>query len=824
MAPDRTHASALTRPFARLVDLACRHPRRTLLVWALLVLAAAPGLLRLELRTDGHALVPPDDPAVVYDRQVRERFHLTDPIAVVVETGRPGGLWDRPTLALVLDLSETLEDLPGLGPHGVTSLATEASDRVYPGTLDFRPFLGPVPADDEALERFRGDVEAVAVLDGTLVSEDRRATAVLVGVPLAGSSDGDGAPLDRTALTREVQRRVAEVAAEHPDVVAQGRATVSVVGAPVAEALLGLHLLADLARLLPLSLLVIALVLWLGCRRVWGVVLGMAEVGACLVWTFGLMGWLGVPVTLPVAVLPVILTTLGLADEIHVVWRHQRTLATSSGEDSDSAVRTTLGELLRPVVLTSATTAVGFLSFLASPLEPVASFGLFAALGIGFCLLFTVSALPAALALLPRDALARPRRGGEDSRDGLLAKTLLPLLASPRRRRTVLAGLAVVFVVLAAGGFRLTVEDGWIGAFSPRSELRRSTERIDALFGGTHLLRLHLDASGAPGDRPFAEPELLAAVGRLEADAAALPGVGRVLGPHVEIETASFLRFARDEQAREIPPSADRVERLLDRIDEARGAHRRREWLADDRRQAIVTLFIRDAGFRRVEEIMNEVAARAADELAPYRVHLGFAGDVAVSQAMIRAVVDTQLRSLALALLGAFVLLALLERSLTRALLVLSPVVAAVAAVLGTMGWAGIPLGVATSMFCAVTLGVGIDGAIHLVAARRDGDGVGDDDGVGVEDGDGDGARALRAAGPAIAADAVAIASGFALLGLSQVAANARLGLLVALALGLSTLATLGGLGAALWTSPADATKMKQSDGTVSKSKRYTHL
>jgi predicted RND superfamily exporter protein len=478
---------------------------------------------------------------------------------------------------------------------------------------------------------------------------------------------------------------------------------------------------------------------------------------------------------------------LGIAvdDGVHLVHRYL--------SERGDLVRTLAGSG-RSVVLTSVTTAVGFLSFLASPLAPVASFGLFAALGILFCLLFTVSALPAALVLLPRDALARPARPGRDSAGaGLLPTTLPPLLADRRRRRWVLTGLAAGFALLAAGAFRLTVEDGWIGAFSPASDLRRSTERIDQLFGGTHLLRLHLDATDAPGERPLADPQLLEAVGRLEAHAATLPGVGRVLGPHVEIETASFVRFARDEEARKIPETAERVERLLDRVDEARGAHRRREWLSDDRREGIVTLFIRDAGFRRVDRIMASVASRAAEELGPHGVTLGFAGDVAVSQAMIRAVVATQLRSLALALLGSFLLLALLERSLARSLLVLAPVTASVAAVLGTMGWAGIPLGVATSMFCAVTLGVGIDGAIHLVSAWRD-----------RAHRPASGRRALEVAGPAIAADAAAIAAGFALLGFSQVAANARLGLLVALALVLSAVATLVGLGAALHARPAE--------------------
>jgi len=53
-------------------------PRRAIAVMAVVTLAAAPGLARLKLRTDGHALMPLNDPAILFDAEVREHFHLRD--------------------------------------------------------------------------------------------------------------------------------------------------------------------------------------------------------------------------------------------------------------------------------------------------------------------------------------------------------------------------------------------------------------------------------------------------------------------------------------------------------------------------------------------------------------------------------------------------------------------------------------------------------------------------------------------------------------------------------------------------------------------------
>src|SRR6476661_2117725 len=268
-----------------------------------LTLLAAPGLLRLKLRTDGHALVPPDDPAVRVDAEVRKHFDLRDPVFVVVVTDHPAGIYNPGTLARVAGLTDALAAIDGIGVAEVASLATESRERLDPGTgLSFRPFLDPLPQTARDLARLRQDLArpSAAIFRGTLLSADDRAAAIVVGVP---GAPGDSST-DRGVAVRKILAAARRFESSHDRVL--------VVGAPVAEVLLGRHILDDLALLLPLALLVMATVLWLGCRRVWGVLLGLFEISAGLVFTFGVMGWLGIPVYLTTAILPVLLTTLGL--------------------------------------------------------------------------------------------------------------------------------------------------------------------------------------------------------------------------------------------------------------------------------------------------------------------------------------------------------------------------------------------------------------------------------------------------------------------------------------------------------------------------------
>lgn len=756
-------------------------PRLAILLVLLITLAAAPGLLRLEMRTDGHSLVPPDDPVVRFDETVRDQFHLRDPILVVIETTHRDGVYNPGTLRRLQALTGLLGRLDGVGPENVVSLATERRDRVYPGTLVFRPLLDPFPDNPKLLDLLRSDVEAISILKGTLVSTDGRAVAILVGAP----PSREGGRHDRTSLYRDI------LAATAPFASATDR--ILVVGAPVAESLLGTHVQEDLLLLLPLSVGLIALIIGLGCRRVWGVALGLAEVGGCLIWTFGLMGWMGSPVYLTTSLLPVILATVGVADDIHLLWRYQRILARTRPEETHhQAVRQTLAEMVRPVTLTSVTTLVGFLSFNSSSMGPVRSFGLFAGVGIVYCIVFSLTVLPAALILLPAERLRHPRlsQGGSS---GWVVRFAGPLV---RHRKATLAALLAMTLGMLLGVRRLHVQDGWIEGFAPDSSFRRATDRVNQLFHGTHILLAHLrfdwPESRMPqvGERkgPLLDTAALEAVGGFESFLRSQPGVGGVLGAHSQLATVHYLWHARKEGARTIPAQEpERMDRLLRFYDQVRGEARRREVIHDDMRRTVVTIFLKTANYRDTSVLIRAAREYERKHLLPQKIRIDFAGDVAVSQAMIPAIVRTQVVSLLLALVGSFAAVCFLYRSLRIGLLTVLPPSLAALWMFGAMGWTGTPLGVATSMFFAISLGIGIDYAIHFMERAQ-----------GAPAGEEPVLWALHEAGPAITADAFAIALGFGLLSLSQVPSNARLGQLVCLALLASWVLTLIGLGSLL--------------------------
>ncbi len=559
------------------------------------------------------------------------------------------------------------------------------------------------------------------------------------------------------------------------------------VGAPAAEALLGEHVLADLALMVPLALLVMGIILWASCGRSWAALLGLGKIGAVQVFTLGLMGWCGEPVYLTTAMLPVLLTTIGLAMEIHLLWHYHHRPA---GEPPEEALRRTVGELARPIVLTASTTALGFLSFLTSTIRPVSRFGLFTAVGVLFCMVWSLVATPALLALRPAaiPAVGPPNRAARTSR------LVIALVSRPR---LALPALALATALLALGIPRLAIQDSWIDNFARDSPLRRATERVDRQFAGTHVL-LAVVTFAPPEDQipsipqargPLLAGSTVAALGRFEQGLRARPEVGGVFGLSSHLLTTAYLWGGRREEARAIMDNPAWIYLHVRRIGNVRGQARRTELVDDGFRRTVVTVLLKGANFQKTAAVIEQIRRLERTELRPAHGRVELAGDLAVSQAMIPAIVRTQTGSLLAALTANFVILSLLLRSPRLGLACAAPTAVAVAWTFGVMGWLGIPLGVATSIFCAVTLGIGDDYCIHFLARFREAKAAG-------------AARpervAAAAAGPAILADALAIALGFGLLALSRVPTNRWLGLLVVFGLASACLLTLAGAGSVL--------------------------
>ena len=841
-------------------------------------------MLRLKLRTDGRALVSPNAPEVHLDKSIRSAFGIEDETIVAVRATGTNGIFNPHTLQLVRDLTADFRQLPGINPSNVISLATEPSFRMRPRSLIPQKLLEPPLETQTDLDQLREDLQAIELYTGTLVSLDGTSTAILIGTP---------ADCDRARLYARIKEMIA---ARQP--VAE---EIAVTGAPVAESLLGIHILEDLgipqkwlgvdarpssdqlilsswnfrqlkqfmarrAGLVPVTVVVIVLVLLVSFRNLTAAMAPLPGILATLVSLFGLMGWAGVPIYLTTIVMPVLLVATGVTNDIYLFTRYFHLLRENAGKSRIELLDETFDRLASAVAITSLATGIGFFSFAFSPLPPVCAFGIWAGVGVLLGLFYSLVLVPAILSLIPvkwlllrgssKESAAIPIWGAFFEQGGRWVA---------RRRWLVLVCVFIVVALTPLGLRRLIVQDSWTDEFNPNSEFWRATQLVNSRFYGMHLLYVCVDASDfkkgeltappnalnrivLPGDvcndvleiegspiilsalplnataprvwhsqirllrrtgtnilawvvptadgkgftrdignakvhfevlvRSQLKPEVvdacrdLAAFLRGQSDCA----VGGVVGPYEYLTTTRFMTRPIGPGARDLARLAGQNRTLWDYYKFALGQNRFQQVMDRYYSKSITTVFLKDANYVSTARLMDKVRNYERQHLAPMGIKLEFAGDVAVSQSLIHGVVATQLQSLCLSLVGIFAVTAVLGGSSRWAVYCVLPSLIAIVIKFAAMGVLGIPLGVATSMFAAMTLGIGVNCAIQLLEGfnQARATGLSSPDAL---------SQSLRLTGPPALINTLAVSLGFGVLMLSQVPSNARLGLLLVLGL-----------------------------------------
>ena len=165
------------------------------------------------------------------------------------------------------------------------------------------------------------------------------------------------------------------------------------------------------------------------------------------------------------------------------------------------------------------------------------------------------------------------------------------------------------------------------------------------------------------------------------------------------------------------------------------------------------------------------------------------ASNAALTQVMVRGKLLNMLQIAAIIVLVS----ALVLRSLVGGLLVATPLAVAVLVNFGVMGLAGIPLDVITSPIAAMAVGIGSDYAVYFLFRFREELAVSRTPELAV-------ASTLQTSGKAIVYVSSAIAGGYLVLCVSGFVFHLELGVLVALAMVVSSLAAISLLPALVLT------------------------
>ena len=524
-------------------------------------------------------------------------------------------------------------------------------------------------------------------------------------------------------------------------------AEIHIGGLPHLRSQIVANMRADQLMLIPLTLLVCVLLLFLSFRWLPGVLLPIAAVALTALMVVGGMAVAHEPINALNNIVPVLLIIIGISDSIHLIGRYWE--ESRRGKSKLEANKAAVRSMAVACLLTSVTTAVGLASLVVSRTVMLRHFGVVAALGVLVAYVVTILFLPAVLTWTsaPGDRAERARHGA------WLEVFLMRLTAGVLRRPwTIIAGTVVFLGVSVWGAAHVEVDHALLDQFDEEDPVFTTTRLLEEKLDGVRPLEVMITAE-APGR--FEDPDVLAAIDEVEAWAVEQPEVLRAMGPNDLLHEAYYLIANEPAVRTERFRSAKQV-RALSTLLGRRDPNPLSFFLADEGRRARVQIKVRDVGAQATMVLIDELRERFETALGPDSgLVVNFAGDAYTGSRGQDAVVTDLLKSLATAVLIIFGLLTLLFRSVRLGLLSIPPNLIPLVGTMGYMALRGIPLNVATVIIFSISIGLAVDGTIHVLARFREETGRGLASSPAL-------VRAARGTGRAIVISSVTLMAGFA--------------------------------------------------------------
>lgn len=672
------------------------HPAWTLGGIALITLVFALFLPRLGFQADYSQMLPAGDPVVAeYDR-ARDLFGSQSLFMLAVVAEESGTLFDLPSLTKLYRITDELQQFVDEGLlEDVISPLTVDIVQGSATAITVRPILSGPPRNEEDVTTFRQTVLEERLVRDTLFLADGSA-AVLV---LKAHPDLED---DEQAMGK-VLAHLESLAAHHG-----GPESFYVSGDAAFLVYVNRYMRKDLAFLLPVVILVVVAVLFVSFRTLRGVLLPMAVVLVALVWTMGFVALVGAKLTMISTFLPVLLVAVGSAYGIHVVNDHAELVR--RGGDRKGLALQIADEMLTPIAGAALTTAAGFLTLLAAFLVPTREFGVFAAFGTLASFVLALTLIPAILALLPV-----PRVRERKAR--LLFDSIVGRAAGFAARRPVFTlGLAVAVLGVFLGGVPwLTVESDMTKYFRPDSPVVQGLRFVEDRFGGSQELSVVVNTGRTDG---LKDPTVLRFFERLQRFLEDRPEVGSTSSLADLVKETYFTLRGDDPSFYAIPGTPQAVAQLF-LLYEGGGGEVTRGMAAQRFSWGRITARVRSVGLSGYAGLTRDVEAFIAQEKPPQVVEVYVTGSPSVYVQLSRKLIQSQIVSLGASLGAVALIVILVMASVGTGLLVLIPLVVTVAGNFGVMGYVGAHLDMATVMIASLTVGIGVDYAVHFLARYR---------------------------------------------------------------------------------------------------------
>ena len=665
-------------------------PAYTLLIHFLILLLMVYGISTLEIRNNDDADLPESDPIVRTNRHFEEVFGSKDRVLISITSDYA---YTPEMLESVRDISNEFVGLDWVVGSEIKSLYSAKNITSSKDGLEVKAFYRDDPVDSGKAEEIRRDARENPLIQGHLVSDDEKTLMVVINV--VRGSDQASVYEDTYAII-ERYRNVGEI---------------RVVGDLVLSEAIDRGIQADASLLIPLALCLQIFMMFVVFRNIRYVTACVIVIATSIIWTMGIMGLLSYQVTVVTTSIPILISVISSSYTIYFV--RAFLLAGNGNRSITERLNSAYYSINKAMLVSSVTSAIGAFTLIAFKVSAIADFGVITAIG-------TITSSMLALTLLP--VLLKVFIAGRAGVNGETVGARLPkkhffLLESLLRKWVTLASrwpvvflsvIAAITVIAGANLTNLRVGANFADYLPDDNRIRQDMNYFDNELGGSRYFNIMIDAGEENGAQ---SPDFLRKVEAIQNYAESLSHVGNTLS-FVDI-VKRIDAVINDSYKGNIPDNSDQISQYLLLYSISSSPDDFSEWVDYDYRRIKIFVPVTTSEQEVHQALYQQLDSYIKNTLTRSEGY-EFGGNLVVWLAQMDYIIEGKILNIILSLLFVVVICSIFFRSLVQGVVASLPVIFAVICTFSVMAVLGIRLEVSTAVITAVTVGIGIDFAIHF--------------------------------------------------------------------------------------------------------------
>ena len=674
----------------------------------------------LEMQYKYGGILPEDDPAELAHAKFLESFGAEGNVLLIgVEDDRlrtAEGLMQWHALAEeIRALRVTVDGQPTVIIDSVFAITnafevvkhpTDKSFVLQPLAPDLLDAAGDVTITDERAGEIVDGVRRLPFYDGLLYNPENDATLMMV-------------VFNHDMLNSAKRGRIVEDIIEASDRWSQRTGIQTrLSGLPFVRISLSNKVKGELGYFVGAAIAVTALLLFLFFRN-------LAVVGVCLtvvvvgvVWCLGTMSLMDYKLTLLMSLIPPLMIVIGVPNCIYLVNKYQAEFKRHGNKML--ALQRMVTKVGNATLLTNATTALGFATFIFTHSPVLVEFGVVSSINIMVAFGISIVLIPALFAWLPE-----PNERHLTHLDRVWVErvvgSFVHIVQNARPRVYVTALLVAAF---SGWGLTQMVTTGNIVDDLPDEDrVLVDLEWLESKFRGVMPFEVLID-----GQRPgqILSPSNLKRIEKFQNLLRTYPEFSRSLSAVDAVKFGVQAFYGGDPDRYRLPSRQERsfigpyfrgAESAASDIDDANAVTN--NFVDSTKTVTRVSANMADIGTLEMEALMADLQPRIDSIFPPERFNLTITGTSIVFLEGTNYLVKNLAISMTLAILVIALVMATLFRSARMVGIALIPNLLPLLFTAGVMGWTGIPIKPSTILVFSVAFGISVDDTIHFLAKYR---------------------------------------------------------------------------------------------------------